>query len=115
MLQVYTAEHPTEAHYVKGLLESQGISCDVRGEFLFGARGALPITTETAPSIWIFDDAKYNDAIELIKEYENLKNKDTSNDPSWVAGYATHVVKSLKRSLPHAGIVSNLEPLKNKR
>lgn len=84
MLQVYTAEHPTEAHYVKGLLESQGISCDVRGEFLFGARGALPITTETAPSIWIFDDAKYNDAIELIKEYENLKNKDTSNDPSWV-------------------------------
>lgn len=84
MLQVYTAQDPTEAHFVKGLLEVQGIACDVRGESLFGARGALPITTETAPSIWILDDANYNDAIDIIKEYENLRNKDTSKDPKWV-------------------------------
>ena len=45
MVQVYSAENPTEAHYLKGLLESQGIQCDVRGESLFGARGELPITT----------------------------------------------------------------------
>ncbi len=84
MLQVYSAQHPTEAHYVKGLLESGGIPCVVRGESLFAARGELPITIETAPSIWIVDDATYNDAIEVINEYERLRNKDTANDPKWV-------------------------------
>lgn len=84
MIQVYSAEHPTEAHYVKGLLESQGITCDVRGESLFGARGELPITTETLPSIWIFDDSKFTEARSVIKDYENLKSKETSDIPKWI-------------------------------
>ena len=83
MVQVYSAENPTEAHYLKGLLESQGIQCDVRGESLFGARGELPITTETAPSLWIFDNSKLMEARAVIKDYENLKKKDTSDQPTW--------------------------------
>ena len=83
MVQVYSATHPTEAHYVKGLLESQGIPCEVRGESLFGARGELPITTETAPSIWVFDDSKFIEARAVIKEYENLKNINISEQPKW--------------------------------
>jgi hypothetical protein len=83
MIQVYSAEHPTEAHYVKGLLESQGITCDMRGETLFGARGELPITTETAPSIWIVDDSKFKEAREVIKEYENLENIETYDNSKW--------------------------------
>jgi hypothetical protein len=83
MVQVYSAQHPTEAHYVKGLLESQGIASEVRGESLFGARGELPITTETAPSIWIFDDSRFSEARAVIKEYEDLNNKDTSDQPKW--------------------------------
>jgi len=34
MLKVYSAQHPTEAHLLKGILESYGITSEVRGEFL---------------------------------------------------------------------------------
>jgi len=34
MKKVYIAKHPTEAHLIKGLLESYSISCEVRGEVL---------------------------------------------------------------------------------
>ncbi|MFN2357477.1 MAG: putative signal transducing protein [Desulfotignum sp.] len=43
-------------------MESQGIKCEVKGEYLFGARGELPITPETAPSVWILDETKINEA-----------------------------------------------------
>ena len=84
MRQVYSAQHPTEAYYVKGLLESQGISCDVRGDALFSARGELPVTTETAPSIWIFDESRFGEAREIIKDYECSLKEDTSHDPGWI-------------------------------
>jgi len=83
MIQVYSAQHPTEAHYVKGLLESQGIASEVRGESLFGARGELPVTTDTAPSIWIFDDAKFEEARSIIKEHEHLNRTATPDRPKW--------------------------------
>lgn len=70
MIKVYVAYDPTEAHLVKGLLESEGIRCDVRGEALFGARGELPLTPETAPSVWIFDEKQFETARKIIKDYE---------------------------------------------
>lgn len=102
MVQVYSAENPTEAHYVKGLLESQGIPCDVRGESLFGARGELPITTETAPSIWIFDNSKLIEARAVIKDYENLKRKIRLTNQY---GNVIHVERSPKHNSQNAGTV----------
>ena len=58
MKQVYIADDPTEAHLVKGILEQYGISCEVRGEALWGARGGLPLTSEALPTIWIVDERK---------------------------------------------------------
>ena len=51
--QIFVAQHPTEAHLVRGLLEANGISAEVRGESLFGARGAAPTTPDTLPSVWV--------------------------------------------------------------
>lgn len=62
MLKVYSAQHPTEAHLIKGILESYNIKCEVKGESIFSIRGELPLTPETAPSIWIFDDSKFDEA-----------------------------------------------------
>lgn len=84
MRQVYSAQHPTEAHYVKGLLESLGISCDVRGESLFSARGELPVTIDTAPSVWISDDSRFGEAREIIKDYERSIRGDASLGPGWI-------------------------------
>lgn len=36
MRQVFVAQHPTEAHFVKGLLEADGIPAEMHGEGLFG-------------------------------------------------------------------------------
>ena len=51
--QIFVAQHPTEAHLVRGLLEANGISAEVQGESLFGARGAAPTTPDTLPSVWM--------------------------------------------------------------
>jgi len=71
MKQVYIADDPTEAHLVKGILEQYGISCEIRGEALWIARGGLPLTSEALPTIWISDDNRYEEAKELTERFQN--------------------------------------------
>jgi len=84
MRQVYSAQHPTEAYLVKGLLESKGIESEVRGDILFGARGELPITAETAPSVWIVADTQFSAAREVILQYERNNALDISGQQIWI-------------------------------
>jgi hypothetical protein len=49
--QVFVAQHPTEAHVIKGLLEAEGIRAEVRGESLFGVRGEAPATGHASISL----------------------------------------------------------------
>jgi len=84
MQQVYTAQHPAEAHLVKGLLEASGVHCEVRGEALWGTRGMVPVTVETAPSVWIFDDADVDTAKTVIDRYEDNIPADSSNEGTWI-------------------------------
>lgn len=69
MKQVFAAQHPAEAHLVKGLLESAGIAAEVRGEDLFGARGSVPTTPETLPSVWIVNDDDAALALAILTDY----------------------------------------------
>ena len=71
MKQVYIADDPTEAHLVKGIFHQYGISCEIRGEALWRARGGLPLTSETLPTIWIFDDNRFEEATELTERFQN--------------------------------------------
>ena len=43
MVSVYTAQSVTDAHLIKGLLESEGISAFVYGGDLQGGIGELPV------------------------------------------------------------------------
>jgi hypothetical protein len=43
MRVVYEAENIIDAHLVKGMLENSGIPAYVRGEYLTGALGELPM------------------------------------------------------------------------
>lgn len=83
MKQVHVARHPAEAHLVKGLLESQGIEAVVRGEDLFGARGEVPVTPETCPSVWIVDDALYEKAKSIISAYLRGETPGGTRSSSW--------------------------------
>ncbi len=71
MDQVYIANDPADAHLVKGILEQYGISCEIRGEALWSARGQLPLTLDTLPTIWIFDDNRNEEAMQLVEQFVN--------------------------------------------
>jgi hypothetical protein len=81
VLKIYSARHPTEAHLLKGILESYGIACEVKGESLYGARGGVPITSDTDPSVWICDDSQWTEATAIVREFENPEAADRE---TWV-------------------------------
>ena len=82
MKQVHIADDPTEAHLLKGILEQCGISCEIRGEVLWGARGGVPLTSDTLPAIWIVDENKFEEAKELIEQFKN-KTLAKNAGPPW--------------------------------
>lgn len=83
MKRVYVARHPLEAHLVKGLLDAEGIEAFVRGEDLFGARGEVPVTSETCPSVWIVDDDLFEKAEEFVLAYSRGQVPARAKSRSW--------------------------------
>jgi hypothetical protein len=51
--KLYTATETMEAHFVANMLEGRGVPASVAGETLAAARGGLPPTPETQPSVWV--------------------------------------------------------------
>lgn len=56
MKKLYTARDEMEAHSIRNLLEREGIRATVLGEHLATARGELPLTQDTLPSVWVNDE-----------------------------------------------------------
>ena len=67
---VYTADNPTEAHLVKGLLEAEGIESVVQGEHLFPLRGIIPVTADTNPTVCVVNEADFDQARSIAKTYD---------------------------------------------
>jgi hypothetical protein len=80
--KVYTAQNVTEAHFVRDLLESQGLVVAVRGEDLWGASGELPFV-DAWPTVWVLDDEREAEAKELVRQYENTKARPAPAEPTW--------------------------------
>ncbi len=83
MQRVYVADHPVGAHVVKGFLEESGIPAVVQGDMLFWVRGEIPVTQDTAPSVWVDDDAA-DRARRLIEEHQAALRRtedDSEDDP----------------------------------
>ena len=66
MIRVFVAQHPAEAHLLKGLLESRGIPSEIRGEALFGSRGEIPFM-EALPEVWVLNDGQAAEAVEFLR------------------------------------------------
>jgi hypothetical protein len=84
MRQVYSAAHPTEAYLVKGILESGGIEAVVKGDILFSVRGEIPLTSETAPSVWIVEESRYDEARRVIRRYEQANRGKLPSGEMWI-------------------------------
>ncbi len=67
MIRVFTAQHPAEAHLLKGVLDNAGIETEIRHEALFGATGGVPVN-EARPEIWVIDDSRAADALAVLRE-----------------------------------------------
>ncbi len=68
MTKVLTANHPTDAHLAVGFLESHGIKAVVQGAALFSARGEVPVTPDTLPSVWVENEADAARARQLLDD-----------------------------------------------
>ncbi len=66
MKRIHNARHAAEAHLVRGFLESCGIAAVVRGEWLAGGFGELPLD---ACAVWVSDDAQLAEADRLLQDF----------------------------------------------
>ena len=66
--KLYTAIGPMDAHFLRNLLEQQGIEATVMGESLAAARGDLPLTPDTLPSVWVYEEDMER-ALPVAQEY----------------------------------------------
>ena len=66
MKPVYTALHATEAHLIRGYLESHGVSAVVRGEYLSGGVGELPADL---CKVCVLNDREFARADELVRQF----------------------------------------------
>jgi hypothetical protein len=64
--QLHAARHAVEAHLIRGFLSSNGISAEVRGEYLTSGWGELPVDV---CSVWITDDAQFGQANQLLADF----------------------------------------------
>lgn len=74
---LYKAGNITEAHIVKGLLESNDIPAHVGGFYLQGGVGEL--AAMDFAHVYVSDE-DYETAIHIIKDYEGVKTKPSQVD-----------------------------------
>jgi hypothetical protein len=68
MQRIYGARDSTEAEFVKGLLEAEEITAIVQGSALDGARGDIPYTAASLPSVWV-DESDVERATQIVDEF----------------------------------------------
>ncbi len=66
---VFVAQHPAEAHFVRGLLDSVGIESEVRREALFTTMKAAAVIPDCLPEVWVWNDAQVPLALDLVSRY----------------------------------------------
>ena len=66
-VRVYTGPVLANIAILKDVLESYGLACEVRREYLGGAAGELP-PIETWPELWVPDGSQVQQARQLVQE-----------------------------------------------
>lgn len=80
MKPVYTARHVTDAHLIRGYLESIGIAAIVRGEFLVGAVGELPADL---CKVWVLDHSDFEGAQRALQAFLQGEAARTHANEPW--------------------------------
>lgn len=75
MIRVAQPADPMEAQHLLGVLEAHGIRACVQGEALWAARGELPFGPESAPSLWVTDEADAERARQILADHKSPLNR----------------------------------------
>ncbi len=67
MKKIYTSEDRFFVQLTKDALEGEGYECCIRNQFASSSVGEAP-PQECWPEVWLFDDAKYDGAIQFLQE-----------------------------------------------
>lgn len=81
MRVVYEAENIIDAHLVKGLLEQGGVPAFVRGDYLTGALGELPMMGLVAVCV---PESELSRAQSLLRAFDRERALPIA-DPAWDA------------------------------
>ena len=65
MKKLTSSESLVTINHYKNVLESEGIPCQIRNEYLGGIAGEMPLQ-EIWPELWIINDIDYDRAKQLI-------------------------------------------------
>lgn len=77
-ITIYRAENTVEANIIKGLIQTAGIECHIKGEMLQGALGEIPFE-QTEVSVQVYA-IKERHARQILVNYQQV-NKSA---PDWV-------------------------------
>src|SRR5437762_5244457 len=71
MRHVYTGRDEMDAHFVKGLLEQEGIEAVVTGENLEATWSTLPLSDKSLPGVWVAEKDE-DRATLIIRDYQQV-------------------------------------------
>ena len=83
MMKVFEAQHHAEAHYLKGLLQTSGISAEVRGESLFTTVEGGSVIPGMQPSVWILEEGQQEEAQAVLASYRTGEGIPKYSDGPW--------------------------------
>lgn len=83
MLKVFDAQHHAEAHYVQGLLQSEGLAAEVRGESLFTTVEGASVIPGMRPEVWLLDESQRLAALALLERYRSGAAFPGGRDGPW--------------------------------
>jgi recombinational DNA repair protein RecR len=71
MRHVFTGRDEMDAHFVKNLLQQEGIEAVVTGENLVNAIGTLPLSAKSLPGVYV-NDADEERATLIVRDYQQV-------------------------------------------
>ena len=71
MRHVFTGRDEMDAHFVKGLLQQEGIEASVVGGNLVNAVGTLPLSAKSLPGVYV-NDADEERAAVIVRDYQQV-------------------------------------------
>jgi len=74
LVKLYVGRDSMDAHFVRAQLEAHGIPATVMGENLSFARGDLPMTLETLPSVWV-NEQHSDEAKQIVAELSDAQQR----------------------------------------